>query len=278
MSEPEDKRGLAAPRGAEVGPAVDDRPVRAPARRASVGVAAVCGMAGLLLATNASLFAADDDRHPENLVQLARAETERLEEVEAEVAALRTRVRDVVDAQPPAVPSDVIAGELTSHASGRNAVTGPGLVVEMWDAPPPPDFQERGLHVDDLVVHQQDLEAVINALWAGGAEAMTIQGQRIVSTSSVRCVGNVLLLHGRHYSPPYRVAAIGDPDALENALMDSPGVEIYLQYVEAVNLGWSVTERASIEMPAYEGSLRLEYATVPVAYAGADAGNDAGEP
>src|SRR5690606_41382455 len=67
-----------------------------------------------------------------------------------------------------------------------------------------------GLHPDDLVVHQQDLEAVINALWAGGAEALMVQDQRITSLSSVRCVGNVLLLHGRHYSPPYRISAIGD--------------------------------------------------------------------
>jgi uncharacterized protein YlxW (UPF0749 family) len=251
---------------------------RAPARRGSVGVAAVCAMAGLLLATNASLFSGNDDRHPENLVELARAETERLEEIETEVSELRARVREVVDAQPPVVPSDVAGSELAAHAAGRDALRGPGLVVELWDAPPPPDFQERGLNVDDLVVHQQDLEAVINALWAGGAEAMTIQDQRIISTSSVRCVGNVLLLHGRHYSPPYRVAAVGDPDALEEALLASPGVEIYLQYVEAVKLGWSVTKKTSIDVPAYEGSLRLEYATVPVAYPGADAGYDAGEP
>ena len=50
---------------------------------------------------------------------------------------------------------------------------------------------------DDLVVHQGDVQAVVNALWAGGAEAMSIMDVRVISTSAVRCVGNTLLLHGR---------------------------------------------------------------------------------
>jgi len=89
---------------------------------------------------------------------------------------------------------------------------------------------------------------------------MMIQDQRITSTSSVRCVGNVLLLHGRHYSPPYRVSAIGDPQELAAAVEASPGVQVYLQYVDAVGLGWSLEETPSIDMPAYTGSLRLDHA------------------
>jgi len=138
-------------------------------------------------------------------------------------------------------------------------VTGPGVVVELWDAPVPPDLSASGLHPDDLVVHQQDLEAVINALWAGGAEALMIQDQRITSISSVRCVGNVLLLHGRHYSPPYEISAIGDPQGLQEAVLASSDVQLYLQYVDAVGLGWSMTESEQIDMPAYSGPTRLEH-------------------
>ena len=53
-------------------------------------------------------------------------------------------------------------------------------------------------------MHQQDIQAVVNALWAGGAEAMTIQGQRVISTTGIKCVGNTVVLHGVPYSPPYR--------------------------------------------------------------------------
>src|SRR5699024_12559836 len=101
-------------------------------------------------------------------------------------------------------------------AAGRVAVEGPGAVVKLWAAPardPLPD----GVGFDDLIVHQQDLEAVINALWAGGAEAMAVQGHRVTSSSSIRCVGNVLLIDSSVYSPPYELSAVGDPRALTSS-------------------------------------------------------------
>ncbi|MCM3661170.1 DUF881 domain-containing protein [Georgenia satyanarayanai] len=231
-------------------------------RRGSVAVGVVAALAGVLFATSATLFEDDADRSPTNLVDLARVETARLEDNEAEVSALREQRDALVAAQQPLPEQDIRSSELTALAAGRTPVTGPGVVVELWDAPAPPDLTASGLHPDDLVVHQQDLEAVINALWTGGAEAMMIQDQRITSTSSVRCVGNVLLLHGRHYSPPYRISAIGDPEALREAVETSPDVAVYLQYVDALGLGWSFAEDEEIEMPAYTGSLRLDHARV----------------
>ena len=68
---------------------------------------------------------------------------------------------------------------------------------------------------DDLVVHQQDIEAVLNAMWSAGAEAIQMQDQRIIATSAPLCVGNTLLLNGRTYSPPYVVTAIGDASAMQ---------------------------------------------------------------
>ena len=66
-----------------------------------------------------------------------------------------------------------------------------------------------------LVVHQQDIQAVVNALWSGGAEAMTLQEQRVISTTGIKCVGNTVVLHGVPYAPPYEITAIGDLDALQ---------------------------------------------------------------
>ena len=96
------------------------------------------------------------------------------------------------------------------------------------------------MSADVLVVHQQDLQAVMNALWAGGAEAMELMDQRVISTSAVRCVGNVLRLHGRLYSPPYEVRAIGNPADLRTALTASPAVQSYVRDAADVGLGWSV--------------------------------------
>src|SRR5699024_6692749 len=132
--------------------------------------------------------------------------------------------------------------------AGAVPVTGPGLRVALDDAPPQPVGST--IPADTLVVHQQDLEAVINALWAGGAEAMTLQGQRVLTPTAFRCVGNVLSLHGRVYSPPYVVEAIGDPAALAAALDASDAIATYREWVDAVGLGWDVSTQDNLDMPA----------------------------
>ncbi|MEE6281663.1 DUF881 domain-containing protein [Georgenia sp. MJ170] len=232
--------------------------------RRSVAVGLVAALAGLLFATNAHLFEGADQRSPSNLVELARAQTQRLEESEANVAELRAAVDTLIDTDDVAPVVDEATAEITEIAAGSTPLAGPGIVVEMWDAPAPPDLAAAGLHPDDLVVHQQDLEAVMNAMWAGGAEAMMVQDQRIVSTSAVRCIGNVLLLHGRHYSPPYRISAIGDTAELTAAVRAAPAVKIYQQYVAQVGLGWSQETVEEIEMPAYSGPTRMEHARAVV--------------
>lgn len=245
-----------------------DGPHRALHRRrtpwaGAAGVAIVLVLAGYLFAANARLAAGTDGRSPQDLPGLVEAEVERLEEAEAEVRELEAEVIRLTEAQTSDLPTldpDVASRE--ALAAGREAVTGPGLTVRLTDAPANLP-QPAGVTNDDLVVHQQDLQAVINALWAAGAEAMTLQDQRVISTSAFRCVGNVLLLHGRQYSPPYVVQAVGDPDVLRRALLADPAIEEYLAYVEAVGLGWSTTVEDRLELPAYEGSTELQFATVP---------------
>jgi len=147
-------------------------------------------------------------------------------------------------------------------SAGRTAVQGPAVEVQLDDSKLPTDRIPEGLGLDSVVVHQQDVQAVVNAFWAGGAEAMMIQDQRIIATSAVRCVGNTLILQGRVYSPPYRIRAIGDPDKLRDILTQSPQIQIYQEYVQAVGLGYEVTSHDRLEFPAYAGSITPEYATV----------------
>ncbi len=93
---------------------------------------------------------------------------------------------------------------------------GPAVRVTLTDAPV--DFAPPGVNGDLLVVHEQDIQQVVNALWAAGAEAMTIQGQRVISTTAVKCVGNTVVLHGVPYAPPYVITSIGDIQRLEQGL------------------------------------------------------------
>jgi uncharacterized protein YlxW (UPF0749 family) len=172
-----------------------------------------------------------------------------LQAATSEAAKTDGRVAQARDA------ADAIAG-----AAGLQPVAGPALTVTLNDAPALPGKQRGSVPPDYLVVHQQDVQAVVNALWAGGAEAMSLQGQRVISTTAVRCVGNTLLLHGVVYSPPYTVQAIGDPTRLQQSLDASPDVIIYKQYVDAYKLGYRVDLNPDATMPAYTGALTLAHA------------------
>jgi uncharacterized protein YlxW (UPF0749 family) len=142
------------------------------------------------------------------------------------------------------------------------ALSGPGVRIVLDDAPRRPDGSlPRGARPDDVVIHQSDVQAVVNALWAGGADGVAIMDQRLIATSAVRCVGNVLLLEGRTYSPPFQVTAIGDVDAFLDQLAASPQVGVFQDAVAAFGLTFSVRATDTVELPAHSGTPAMEHAT-----------------
>jgi len=236
----------------------------APGRRALLRHASVVGvlaLAGALFATSARTAQGSDLRaEATDLPGLVAEEQQLVQRRDARVAALRQEVEALTaSVQDPAVRRLQSSGDELALPAGTAAVTGPGLSITLDDAPTGRP-QAEGTATESLIVHQEDLQAVVNALWAGGAEAMTLMGQRIISTSAVRCVGNTLKLQGRVYSPPYTVEAVGDPDALRAALTASEPVQLYRQDVQRVGLGWDLEEHAHLDVPGWSGSLELAHA------------------
>lgn len=240
-------------------------PSAAPARRWRGGAVLAFAAAGALFATTALSSNGLDLRASSitDLDQVVRQERARADELQARVAALNadveqlgrgvdnravTRLRRQIDALRSGV--------------GFGPVRGPGLSVVLTDAPKSEidSAAQRGLSPEELVVHQQDIQAVVNALWAGGAEAMTIQNQRVIATTGIKCVGNTVVLHGVPYSPPYVIAAIGDPAALQASLDASDYIAAYLTFVRTNGLGYAVVPSVQLEFPAYTGSTVLKYA------------------
>jgi uncharacterized protein YlxW (UPF0749 family) len=221
--------------------------------------------AGVLFATSASTAQGTDLRSSaSDMPDLIRAQTRQNSRAAERVRGLQSEV-DQLSAQRN--PGDLRVMQLTRQANalmveaGTQEVRGPVVVVELNDAKIPADQLPEGVGVDDIVVHQQDVQAVVNALWSGGAEAMMVMDQRLIATSAVRCVGNTLILQGRVYSPPFRITAMGNPAALLRALDASPQIAIYRQYVDAYGLGYEVRTSPERTFPAYSGSVNLEYAT-----------------
>ncbi|MFL6178534.1 MAG: DUF881 domain-containing protein [Actinomycetes bacterium] len=212
---------------------------------------------GVLAITSARLASGTDLRAERrtDLVDLIRAEQARVQDETGRVTDLQSQVGAAVGEDTPTSPNADLEA-LISEASGS------GLVVELNDAPISASGVAPGLIADDYVVHEQDVHAVINALWAGGAEAVAVMDQRIIGTSAVRCVGSTLLVHGQVYTPPYRVTAIGPAERMQRALDASPRLDVYRQYVDLLGLGFEVTADQSLTVPAYEGLLAARYAQV----------------
>jgi uncharacterized protein YlxW (UPF0749 family) len=224
--------------------------------------------AAVLLVTSARTARGTDLRPSATLqvsqrISLAERDVARLTR---QVDALRSRI-SAVTARAGGADAGIAAAQRAAAslatAAGLSAVAGPALAVSLDDAPHA--AQQRalaaGAQPDDLVIHQQDVQAVVNAMWAGGAEAMSIMGQRVVATTAVKCVGNTLLLHGRAYGPPFVIRAIGDVAGMRAALQADPDVQIFQQYVAAYGLGYRLTEAAKTTLPAYDGPLELSSAT-----------------
>ncbi|MBU5162290.1 DUF881 domain-containing protein [Cutibacterium acnes] len=230
------------------------------ARSASVIVMALAG----LMMTTAATNSRGHDLRPErdtDMATLVRSQASHNAALQKEAAGLRAQVEDLSKAnQTPGVTSSVISSASALAPSiGLEAVSGKALRVTLDDAPlsENPD----GVDANMLVVHQQDIQMVVNTLWSGGAEAMTIQGQRVISTTAVKCVGNTVVLHGVAYAPPYVIEAIGDLNAMQKALDTSEAVRIYKEYVSAYQLGWSVERAGQVTMPAYTGAVAVSHAT-----------------
>lgn len=233
--------------------------------RALVPVAAAA--AGLLLATTAITARGTDLRASRSVgvSQLIDRQQRTISSLTREASALRasisatTALAAVGDRRVRAARA---AADHLAAAAGLTAVTGPAVSVSLDDVPRREQQRDldAGASPDDLVIHQQDVQGVVNALWTGGAEAMTIMGQRVVATTAVRCVGNTLLLHGHVFSPPFVVTALGAPTQLRRALSADPDVQIFQQYVAAYGLRYHTRTFARATLPAYDGVLELSHA------------------
>jgi uncharacterized protein YlxW (UPF0749 family) len=115
---------------------------------------------------------------------------------------------------------------------------------------------------DDLVIHQQDLQAVINAMWRAGAQGIQVMDQRLINTSAVRCVGNTLILQGRVYSPPFVVTGVGEQDAIERELNRDDYLRGFQAAVEFFGLGYEQTRQESVTLPGFDGPLGIDDAAV----------------
>ncbi len=180
--------------------------------------------------------------------RLQREEAER-QDLEQQVTALRERLAGRARA---AAEDEVSLGRRAAELdrlrllAGLTPVNGPGIVVDVRDSLRRPG---PGEDPNDGLVHYTDLQAIINDLFAAGAEAVAVNGERFTVASSVQCVGTTVLVNAKRLAPPFHLQAIGDEAALEEFVTRPEGAVRTLQA-----FGFPVAvSRARLVLPAYRG-------------------------
>ena len=232
-----------------------------------IGTPLVVLLSGALFALSADNSEGTDLRpgRYSDLASLVDAEADDYDELENRVADLKQEVdgltEQVDDADVRRLQDRI--DELRDPA-GLEPREGAGVTVTLSDAPEELIEQavDNDINPNLLVVHQQDIQAVVNAMWAGGATAVTIEGQRVISTTGIKCEGPVVQLQGVPYPQPYEIQAVGDPDAIEAALDADSRVSAYRSDAAdpALQVGWELDTEDHVEAPAYTGLLDLSYA------------------
>lgn len=139
--------------------------------------------------------------------------------------------------------------------SGRASLKGPGIIILMYDNP-----EERGFGYDlnKDIIHDTDILNIINDLKVAGAEAISVNGERVLSTSEIKCAGPTIRINERTSATPFRIKAIGDPKLL-TAAVSAPGTNGDI-LKNVLNKGFETTVEDSITISAYEKPFNFRYA------------------
>lgn len=238
-------------------------------------------LAGLLIGVlfvSSALSTDGVDLRPEryqDLAGLAEAESEEYNQLEARVNELNEDIEELTDEVDSARVEKLQGRADRLHdPAGLTPRRGLGIRVTLSDAPQELMDVAVERHASDdpadrdypkpswYVVHQQDIQAVVNAMWVGGAEAVTIAGQRIVSSTGIRCRGSIVQLQGQPYPQPFVIEAVGDQQDLTSAVTSDPWVRLYMADAEdpRIQKGWELEDVEQVEAPAFTGLIDHQYA------------------
>lgn len=239
------------------------RPGRvASSRSPSPAIAALLVLFGFLLAAGIVQERLREEELPTRAAELRaliERRSEALEQLTKDVRRLSVRLSELQGsgAGGSAELQALLARlEGLRAAAGLEPLTGPGVVVELEDSPRVPTSAAEEA---DLRIHDTDLRLVVNALWQAGAEAVAVNGQRVVSTTAIRRAGGVVLVNYHAVASPYRVVALGDAQALEEGLSRAGIVRQFEVWREVYGLGFTVGSAVSLVIPGLAASPEVRW-------------------
>lgn len=176
-----------------------------------------------------------------------RVSRDRLSEIETNLSKTEGHDKELVQQM---VESRIQAGLLP--------MKGPGITIRLSDSPRKPAADEDTHY---FIVHDVDLQTLVNELWAAGAEAVSINDVRIVNRTPIRCVGPTILINAVRLASPYLVRAIGPKDDMDGGLRMPGGFCDSMAMLIRSGGEVRITKNDELLVPAYQGSLSLRFAT-----------------
>lgn len=220
----------------------------------------VCALLGFAVSVqfkSVQLNNASPSARYEELQQMYLAEQEKTASLQDQISQMQstiTNYRESIEQTGSAykgMEADLLRAE---NLAGLTDVYGPGITVTLSDAKntdpsAPPEY---------FIIHDSDVRSLVNELLAAGAEAIAVNGERVVSTTAIRCVGPVIIVNNSRSSTPFVIEAIGDAATLESAINMTGGV---LSELRNWNIGVQIQKSNRIDMKAYSGSVTFKYVT-----------------
>ena len=179
--------------------------------------------------------------------------------LKAQLADLRKQLDDI---QLGAASQSTASRDLQARveelrsAAGLTQKSGDGVTITLDDARA---TTTPGANVDKAICHSTDLTDIVNVAWRGGAQAIAINGERVVGSTSVYCVGSTIMVNGTLMSPPFAVLVIGSQNDLLSAYDDPRELGDIKQRRDVYGLGFRVTRSSAIAVPPYGGALNVRY-------------------
>lgn len=218
-------------------------------------------LVGLVLGIMLALqFRVTRDIQQTDVIRRAQDLTGQVAQMKRERDALQTQVTELRSRmeQMSAGPQGAQLKQEMDHAgvlAGVTELTGPGVEVTLNDSSV---SLKPGENPNLYVLHDEDVLRVLNELKAAGAEAMAMNGERLLATTEIRCIGPTIVLNkNKRLAPPYVVTAIGNPDTMENSLKMKGGVAETLQFW---GIQVSVKKMPQVMVPPYTGGIQYDYA------------------
>lgn len=226
----------------------------------------VFGVLGLLIAVAFNTTTRLADARPgrsSDLVDVVQSMEAQRTELQDRLAELRS---DLAELEKQAAEDSGVSASFSREldrvrqAAGLSAVSGSGVEVVLGDG----TEVAQGADPNDYLIHDTDIAAVVNALLVGGAEAIEVNGERVVATTPIRCAGTTVLVNSARLGSPYVIRAIGDPAALEQAVLaDDSAALLFGTYKNQYGLQVTLTRSPDLTVAGYRGSMRPQYVRSP---------------